>query len=139
MLIRKYATPSTGIFEAVLDDLFEFYTMSSSTKVKTPIHDVIENENEYLVELLLAGIKKEDINIDIEKDVLIIKAERKEINDLKYNRKETYFGKYERSFKLPDNVDKEKIDASLTDGILKIIVPKLQNDKLVNKRTIEIK
>jgi HSP20 family protein len=136
MLARRYTTPSTRLFESIFDDLFEIPPVN--TLVKTPIHDVIENEKEFQVEMLLAGLKKEDISIDVEKDVLRIKAERKEVKDLKYNRKETYFGKYERTFVLPENVDKENINASLVDGILKIVVPKLQGDTKLSKKAIEI-
>jgi HSP20 family protein len=90
-MLRKYSAPEIRLFNSIFDDLFEFPMVNSM--VKTPVHDVIENDKEYQVELLLAGVKKEDISIDIEKDVLTIKAERKENKDLKYNRKETFFGK----------------------------------------------
>jgi HSP20 family protein len=79
------------------------------------------------------------MNINIDKDVMTIKAERKEIKDVKYNRKQTYFGKYERMFVLPDEIDKENISASLVDGILRVIVPKLVGDTKLTKKTIEIK
>lgn len=141
-LIRKYS-PSVRLFNPsfseLLDELFDFPTTVTDSMVKTPVHDVIENNKEFQINLLLAGIKKEDVSVDVDKDMLIIKAERKEEKDLKYNRKETYFGKYERSFVLPDNVDKENIDASLSDGILKIIVPKLADNVKLSKKTIEIK
>lgn len=134
MLVRRYTTnPSVKLFTNVWDEFFD------NSIIKTPVYDVIENENEIIVDMLLAGVKKEDINIDIEKDVLIIKAERKETKDLNYNRKETYFGKYERSFVLSDDIDREKINASLIDGILKINIPKLENVNKTNKLKIEIK
>lgn len=137
MLAIRHKNPSTRLFESIFDELFDFPTVSADVKV--PVRDVIENDKEYQIQMLLAGVKKEDINIDVEKDVLIIKAERKEVKDLKYNRKETYFGKYERSFVLPDDVDKENIGASLEEGILKITVPKLENNVSVSKKAIEIK
>lgn len=136
MLVKKYSPQTTRLFESIFDDLFEFPTTNSL--VKTPVHDVIENEKEFQIEMLLAGLKKEDIHIDVEKDVLTIKAERKEVKDLKYNRKETYFGKYERSFILPDNADRDNIGASLVDGILKVVVPKLDGDVKLSKKAIEI-
>lgn len=131
---RNY--PSINLLDSLFEDLFELSAVDS--EVKTPVHDVIENDKEFQIEMLLAGVKKEDISIDIEKDILTIKAERKEIDDIKYNRKQTYFGKYERSFNLPDNIDKENIDASLVDGILKLIIPKLETKEL-SKIAIEIK
>ncbi len=137
MLAIRSKYPTINLFDALFEDAFDFPEIN--TEVKSPIHDVIENEIEFQVEMLLAGVKKEDISIDVEKNVLTIKAERKEIKDIQYNRKQTYFGKYERIFKLPDNVDKEKIDASLVDGILKIIIPKIEIDAKLSKKAIEIK
>lgn len=136
MLPSRYRRPTIDLF----NDFMDIFDISVSTSgVKTPVYDVIENEKEYVIEMLLAGVPKENINIDIDKDVLTIKAERKEVKDVKYNRKETYFGKYERSFVLPENADKEKIEASLVDGILKVIVPKQEEEVKNDKIKIEIK
>ena len=74
-----YSTPEIKLFTSIFDDLFEL--PNTNSMIKTPVHDVIENDNEYQVHLLLAGVKKEDISVDIEKDVLTIKAERKEEKD----------------------------------------------------------
>ena len=137
MLAIRRNYPTINLLDSFFDDLFNYPTINS--EVKSPIHDVIENDKEFQVEMLLAGVQKEDISIDVEKDVLIIKAERKEIKDIQYNRKQTYFGKYERQFNLPDNVDTENIDASLTDGILKLIIPKIEVDAKALKKAIEIK
>jgi len=110
-----------------------------SPDVKYPVHDIIENDKEYIIEALLAGVKKEDVSIEVENDVMMIKAERKETKNLKYNRKETYYGKYERMFKLPDGIDRENIQSSMENGVLKIVVPKLVGDTKLSKKKIEIK
>ena len=137
--ITLFNKPSIGLFNDLLDDFFTFSMPTfDDTLAKCPVHDVIENDKEYIVESLLAGLKKEDIKLDVKNDVLRIKAERKEVKDLKYNRKETYFGKYERSFVLPDDADKENISASLVDGVLKVVVPKLKEDTKLSKKMIEI-
>jgi len=138
-LVRNYNTPTIRLFNNLFDELFDFPTVVTDSKVKTPVHDVIENDKEYQIDILLAGVKKDDIEINVEKDVLTIKAERKENIDIKYNRKETYFGKYERSFILPDDVDEENVNASMSDGILKIIVPKQTDNKKLSKKNVEIK
>ena len=138
---RTSVSPTIKDFFEIFDELFEVPTTISSnncTSRKCPIHDVIEDDNKFTVEMILAGIKKEDVSIDIESDKLIIKAERKENKDLKYNRKETYFGKYERAFILPNNVDKENIGAEFADGILVITVPKILDDTK-GKKKVEIK
>jgi HSP20 family protein len=139
MLQSRYPRPSVTLLDVLFDfdDLFE--TPKTNSSVKTPIHDVIENDKEFQVEMLLAGVKKDDISIDVNDDVLKIKAERKETKDLKYNRKESYFGKYERSFILSENIKKDNITATFTDGILKIIVPKHNSDSNTTVKRIEIK
>lgn len=140
MIKVHYNNSSVRLLDELFNNLFEFQMVETPTSdAKTPVHDVIENDKEFIVELLLAGVSKEDVSIDVEKDVLTIKAERKEVKDIKYNRKETYFGKYKRSFILPESVDKENIDASLVDGILKVVIPKLVDEKKLSKKKIEIK
>lgn len=125
---------------SLFDDIFNFNNFMSFDipNILRPIHDVIENENEYIIDMQLAGIKKEDIKIDIDKDIVTIKAERKENKELNYNRKQSFTGTYQKSFNLPDNVDIDKIDASLADGILSIKIPKLETQK-ITKKVIEIK
>jgi len=137
MNLKKYS--DVDLFDLLLNDLFvdNFKPMRYKSKIKQITYDVIENDKEYLVEIPLAGIKKEDIKVNVEKQILNIVAERIENNEINYNRKETFFGKFEKSFKLPDDVDKENITANSVDGILKIIIPKLEQ-KNDNIKTIEI-
>lgn len=120
------------MFDEMFDERF------NTTSRKCPAHDVIENDDEFIIEMELAGVKKEDINIDTENDELTIDAERKKDEKLKYNRKESYVGKFKRSFILPDNVNAEKIQAELNNGILTIIIPKVI-DEAKKKKMIVIK
>lgn len=138
MLPIRFRTshPSKLLFDELFENLWD--NAYDNTLIKVPIHDVIETEKEFIIEMMLAGVKKEDIIIETEKDVLTIKAERKEIDDIKYNRRESYFGKYERSFKLPDGIEREQIQASLVDGILKITIPKIEDEQKLGKKAIEI-
>jgi HSP20 family protein len=138
MLAIRRNHPSINLLDSIFENFWDT-NFDENSLVKTPIHDVIETEKEFIVESMLAGVKKEDISIDTEKDVLTIKAERKEEKDLKYNRRESYFGKYERSFRLPEGIDREKIDASFVDGILRVVIPKLENELKLSKKAIEIK
>lgn len=106
----------------------------------TPRTDVTENAKSFDVHVSLPGLKKEDIKIDVEGDMLTISGERKlknETNDEKFHMVESFYGKFSRSFTLPENVDKQHIDAELTDGILKLTIPKM--DVKENKTTITIK
>lgn len=128
------------------DDLYNFFNIFDElfdethdiTSRKCPAHDVIENDDEFIIEMELAGIKKEDVSIETEDGVLVIETERKKKKDIKYKRKEMYVGKYKRSFILPDNTDAEEIKASLSDGILSISVPKAV-DEAKEKKQIKIK
>jgi len=126
------------LFENLLDDLFAF-PFEAPTSSKQPVHDIIENENEFIVNFHLAGVKKEDVTINTEKDELSIKAERKEIKDVKYNRKESYTGIYEKTFILPDTVDRNNIEASFTDGVLSVKIPKMKVNPKLSKSQITIK
>ena len=85
-------------------------------------------------------LKKEDIKVDLNKGILTISGERKTKEEVKqedYYKIETYFGKFSRSFTLPDNVDIENIEAKSDNGVLEIVIPKLKDD--VSKKSIEIK
>jgi HSP20 family protein len=104
ILLRSTTAKPVSLFESILDDFFMFPFETSAPK--QPVHDIIENENEFIVNFHLAGVKKEDVTIATEKDELSIKAERKEIKDIKYNRKESYTGIYQKTLTLPDTVDK---------------------------------
>lgn len=99
-----------------------------------------EGEFAYHVDVDLPGVKKEDIKVDLNKGVLTISGERKTKEEVKqedYYKIETYFGKFSRSFTLPDNVDIENIEAKSDNGVLEIVIPKLKDD--LSKKSIEIK
>jgi len=134
---RCTTNPRVDEFLGILDEFF-FEEPRPFTSRECPIHDVIENDKEYIIELVLAGIPKEDIKIDIDENSLTVNAVRNEPKDVKFNRKESYFGKYERVFKLPNNTDKENIEAKLADGILKVTVPKILDESKLRKKTVNI-
>ena len=136
MLPIRRVYPTLGILNAIFDD-FHINPFDDDT-IKCPIHDVIENDKEYVIEAMLAGVKKEDVLIDVNQRRLSIEAVRKEVKDLKYNRKESFTGKYKRSFILPDDTDADNITANMEDGILIVTIPKLEESKITKKK-IEIK
>ena len=121
-------------FMKIIDEFFDEPLYSR----KCPPHDVIENDNEFIIEMELAGVKKDDITIDTEKGVLTIETERKKDDTKNYRRNEMYSGKYKRLFNLPDDVNADKIEATLVEGILTITIPKTIN-KPKKKKQIEIK
>lgn len=93
-----------------------------------PRVNIFEVENGISVNVELAGVNKEDVNISINDDnILTIKGERKknyESENKSFIRKEIVFGSFSRSFVLPDELDTENIKARYTNGVLEITVPK---------------
>ena len=117
------------------DDLFDILPIRRDNRMKC---DIYEKDNKYYIEMEVPGFNKEDIDISLKEGYLTIKAEKKMSNEekdenKKYLRKERNYIKTERSFNL-GNIDEENIDASFENGVLKIEIPKVEE----NKRTIEI-
>jgi len=99
-----------------------------------------EGEFAYHLDVDLPGVKKEDIHIDIKENVLTVSGERnfkEEVKEEDYYRVETRFGKFSRSFTLPDDADIENIEASSDSGVLEVVIPKLAKPKNITR--IEVK
>lgn len=100
-----------------------------------------EGESAYYIELDLPGIRKEDIEITTEDNVLTISGERKrkeEAKEEEYYKMESLYGTFVRSFTLPEKVDVEKIHAESKNGVLEVVIPKLE-EKDRQPKKIEIK
>ncbi len=131
-----------------LDDLFDRYTRELARwrpvglEERTywrPSADIVENDNEYVIKADLPEVKKEDIDIRVENGVLTLSGERrfeKSTEGEKEHRREAFYGKFARSFSLPDDVDVDKISAECRDGVLRVHLPKSEAKK---PRTIEVK
>ena len=93
----------------------------------SPSVDIGENDKEFLVKAELPDVKKEDIKVNVEDGTLCISGERravKEEKDMKFHRIERTYGRFERSFSLPDQADADKITSEYKEGILTVHVPK---------------
>ena len=113
------------------------------TNATAPAINVVESDKDYKVEVAAPGMKKEDFNIHLgENNELVITMEQKNENKeehKKYLRREFAYSKFQQSFVLPDNIEKEKISASVNDGILTIELPKqAPEEKAKVNRVIEI-
>jgi len=98
-----------------------------------PSTNILEKNNGFELHLAVPGVKKEDVKISLEKNVLSITSEKemeKEEENVKYTRREFVYGTFCRSFTLPETVDAEKIKADFVDGILKIHLPKKEETKV---------
>jgi|Deesub1362B_J571_1020462.scaffolds.fasta_scaffold02918_2 HSP20 family protein len=96
-----------------------------------PIADVYETDNEFRIVMEVPGMKKEDFKISVHDGVLTIRGERKRETKSTENFliSERIYGKFQRSFTLPNNVDTEKISASYRDGVLTLTLPKKEESK----------
>ncbi len=105
----------------------------------SPLVDITEDDHEYLFKADLPELRKEDVKVTVENGVLFITGERKaekEEKKKKFHRIERAFGRFERTFTLPDGADPTKIVADFKDGVLKIHLPKLPMAKV---KPIEVK
>ncbi|MBS1972424.1 MAG: Hsp20/alpha crystallin family protein [Bdellovibrionales bacterium] len=91
----------------------------------SPSVDVEENDEMFLVSADIPGVKKEDLKIDLNGNMLRVSGERKrEIKEEGYYERSS--GRFSRSFTLPENVDASKIEANFEDGVLRIVLPKTE-------------
>jgi HSP20 family protein len=105
----------------------------------SPLVDITEDEKEYLIKAELPEMKKEDVKLTVENNVLCISGERKyekEEKDKKYHRVERAYGSFMRSFTLPDDADGAKVAAEYKDGMLKVHLPKSEKAK---PKSIDVK
>ena len=131
----------------LFDEFFDFSFVPQSRRLRrkwleggewSPPVDVIDKEDSVIVKAELPGIDKKDVKISISENTLTIRGERKGEQEVK---KENYYccervrGSYSRTIALPVEVDKAKAKASFKNGILEIILPKLEE---VKPKEIEI-
>lgn len=126
-------------FDRLFDEFFSPQRGLSTTQGQgkggtfwAPAVDVSENGENFVVHAELPGIKQEDIDIELENNVLTLKGQRKfERKDEKenYHFVERSYGSFYRSFTLPRNVDPNGIQASFSDGVLTISIPKAEEAK----------
>ena len=104
-----------------------------------PKLDMFEENNELVIKAELPGVRKKDLDISLEGDVLKIKAEKKEEKEVKeatHYTRERRFGQYSRYMTLPARVDAEKVSATLKKGLLEIRLPKAEGPE---SKHIEVK
>ena len=127
---------------SLFDDLFrdDFFDKKMPSLMKT---DIKEMKDKYQLEVDLPGYKKENINLELEEGYLKISAkveEKKDDEESNYLHKERYYGECTRSFYVGEDIKEEEISAEFNNGILKIDIPKKDEEETVSeKKQIEIK
>ena len=138
MAITRYQ-PSTDLFRSLFNDVVTpFGRMGSSMRV--PDTDVVERENEIQVVCELPGMKREEVELSLENNVLTISGEKHEETEQgekgeTFHLSERRWGRFSRSFVLPREVDQDRIHASFEDGVLMVSIPKSEKAR---RRKIEI-
>lgn len=121
------------IFESVLGDTF----FSDRRINSVPAVNILESTDHYQIELAVPGLKKEDFKVAVEKDMLRISTSQShetQSAEKKYNRREFSFTSFTRAFTLPESADVDRIEASYTDGILKLTLPKREEAKAIARQ-----
>ncbi|OOQ62268.1 Hsp20/alpha crystallin family protein [Mucilaginibacter pedocola] len=136
--VRNNVNPFfNDVFDSIVNDSF----LSDKLVSRVPAVNISENDSEFNIELAVPGVKKEDLKINLDKNVLSVSAEKKSDEGQevkKYSKREYSYNSFVRSFTLPDSADYAKIDADYTDGILKLTIAKREEAKF-QSREIAVK
>jgi len=109
--------------------------------INAPAVNIIEEKEDYRIEVAAPGLEKKDFNVNLDHNVLTISSEKESKNeetDAKVMRKEFSFSSFKRSFTLPNTVDSDKIEATHKEGILFITIPKKEEAKVKPARQIAV-
>lgn len=145
---RKNTMDPVDEFTRLQDEinrLFDFDTPNGMTGLFdrhiSPSIDVVEKDDEIVVHCDLPGIEKEDVDISLANNVLTIKGEKKSEEKKEKSRKyrnETWSGSFQRTISLPEIVDPEKVDATMKNGVLTVMLAK-QEDKKPKQINVKVK
>jgi HSP20 family protein len=118
-----------------------FRTVEQMFTGSAPAVDLVEKENAYEMSVELPGLDENDVRLSLKDDVLTLSGEKKEQTEEKkqgHHFSERRFGSFRRSFRLPDDVDQDKIAASFKKGVLTINLPK-NPEAAKGEKKIEVK
>ncbi len=134
----RYSDPFDQLFGAVLGTS-GVRNGSAGSLMRAPDTDVIETEREIRVVTEMPGLKRENIEVDVENNVLTIRGEKREERTEgeqgRFHLAERRYGTFTRSFVLPRDVDPEQIHAEFQDGVLTVAIPKSER---VRRRRIQV-
>lgn len=131
------------LFPSLMNDFFkpDWFGGMENYNTNVPAVNIKESEKDFELELAIPGFKKDDFNVEVDKNILTISSELKSENETKeenYTRREFSYSSFKRAFTLPETIDEDKINANYEDGILKLTLPKREEALPKPKRMIEI-
>jgi len=136
-LFDRFGFPS---FRRMLD-VEPFWGSEPSFSVSVPAVDVVEDEKSYRITAELPGMAEKDIDVSLTGDTLVIKGEKREEREQKEKNRylsERTYGAFQRNFAIPDGIDRDKIGAEFSKGVLTLTLPKTTEAQKQQKK-IEIK
>lgn len=125
------------------NDLFAYSGLAKG-RATTPAINVKETDDRYVVEMAAPGMKKENFKVHVDEDSnLVVKLENHRSAETSarqehYLRRDFFYADFEQTLLLPDDVDRQKIGAQVSDGILTIDLPKLNREEHKVSRQIDI-
>lgn len=138
MKLVRFQTPvltpwsDFGRFSTLQDELNRLFTEATGNQEWSPVVELSEDKNNYVVTAELPGLKKEDIDVNLLEGTLTISGERKQernVEEGNVHRSERYFGRFERSITLPSEVAVDGVKADYKDGLLIVTLPKSEAAK----------
>lgn len=144
LITKRPTSTMPGFFDSfLLKDMLELPEFSANrSRDFIPAVNIKENNKIVELEMAVPGRKKEDFSVEMEKEVLTISSQvneekdnKEEVKEEKYHLREFGTPSFKRSFRLPENlIDAEKIEASYSNGILKLSLPKKKEVKIQPKQ-----
>ena len=113
------------VFKTILNELNKEISSSKTFPYSRPLSNIKEFDDKFEIHITIPGLMKEDIDISLDKDQLVVSANKEESGEINFKHREFKTGKFMRSFTLPESADKNQISAKATNGILSIIIHKV--------------
>ena len=141
---RKRPSAFVSPLDRFFDDFFgrEVGTIFRDDAVKSqPMVNVMEGDNAFTIELAAPGLNKQDFNVEVKDDFLVISAEHKTENESdkkNYKRREFSFASFKRTFQLPETVDTNAINATYDKGVLSVVLGKKEEEKAPAPKKIDV-
>jgi HSP20 family protein len=149
--LTKSSSNRGGLWQNPIDRFFRndfMDLLSKDVQLTVPSINISEGKNNYKIEMAAPGLKKDDINIDVDGGMITISCEKESEstngngknsdNENTYTRREYNYSSFSRSFTIPDNANTEKMSAKYSDGILHLTIPKMQETERNKKQKIKI-
>lgn len=147
MNLVRFQNPRYTVNRNLVDELFnnflrnDYHENYLNSCGRQPATNVFETEKDFRVEMLLPGFAKEDVQISFHKNLLSVKVDKKDSEEkkdaYKYEHREFGAFNFEKTFKVPNSVNIDGIDAKFENGILNLVLPK--KEEALEKAPVEIK